>query len=113
MNKLITIIFVLIIATTIGFSIAGYFNTTTYTITVTEKEVKKSGNSHKYLVFAEIDSGETKVFENVDSLFRFKFDSSDIQGSLREGDSFTIHTQGFRIPILSMYENIYKVEAAK
>lgn len=80
----------------------------TVTITVIEKEriLETHGKqlTAKYLVFAE---GE--VFENTDSLWFFKFDSSGVQLQLRNGEEYTVDVVGWRIPFLSMYRNIIRV----
>ena len=93
--------------------LAPHFDRDVYTATVTDKErvVKQSGNyvSSKYLVFTELQNGGTRVFENTDSFLELKFNSSDLQGRLREGRTYEIGTYGWRIPFLSMYENIVSV----
>lgn len=85
-----------------------YWTADTVTITVTDKErvVKRNGNSvsSKYLVFTE-----TETFENTDCLARFKFNSSDVQGRLKTGETYTVDVYGWRIPFLSAYRNIVRV----
>ena len=85
-----------------------YWTADTVTITVTDKErvVERSGNSvsSKYLVFTE-----TETFENTDCLARFKFNSSDVQGRLKTGETYTVDVYGWRIPFLSAYRNIVRV----
>lgn len=108
MKKLIILIIVLIIS-----YFALWYNTIeTIEITITEKEriVKKSSDdiSSKYLIFAEINN-ESVVFENTDSFLFFKFSSSNFQGKLKVGSSYTVKTVGWRIPIFSTYKNIVKI----
>lgn len=78
-------------------------------IQVTDKEVKvqSSGESttSNYLVFTE---GE--VFENTDSWPFFKFNSSDIQGELKVGNTYRAKVAGWRVPFLSMYRNVIEIE---
>lgn len=92
----------------------NYFSNKDYTITVTDKErvVKNIGEetTSKYLVFTKLDNGETRVFENTDALVKLKFNSSDIQAELVEGNTYNIKAYGWRIPILSAYENIVSVD---
>lgn len=57
-----------------------------------------------YLVFT--DEG---TFKNSDSLVYGKFNSSDIQGMLEPGQTYTFMTVGFRVPFMSMYPNIIEV----
>ena len=84
----------------------------TYRARVTDKErvyTKREGEKSKYLVFTELENGKTRVFENTDSFLELKWNSSDIQGKLEEGKTYDIATYGFRIRLLSKYENITKV----
>ena len=77
--------------------------------TVSEKErVCTGGNSGscKYLIFT--DQG---VFENTDTIWYFKFNSSDVYGSLHEGGTYKAEVYGFRFPFLSWYKNIIAVQA--
>jgi hypothetical protein len=87
----------------------------TYRVTIidTERIVESSGEttSSRYLVFTELSNGGTRVFENTDSVYEMKFDSSDIQGRMKglQGQEVDIDTYGFRVPFLSMYENVLDV----
>ena len=93
------------------------FNDTEYTITVTDKEriYTGSGNSSssKYLVFGDDQNGNSLVFENTDCFIRGKWDSSNIQGQLKEGNVYKITVIGYRVPFLSWYQNIIKIEEVK
>lgn len=83
----------------------NYGTTDQVSITVTEKErVTSSGENtwSRYLIFTE--EGET--FQNTDTLFRLKFNSSDVYGSLKTGQSYDCTVYGWRIPFLSVYRNI-------
>ena len=79
------------------------------TITVTEKDriVQGSGDSisSKYLIFT---NGE--VFQNTDTIWYGKFDSTDIQGRIKPGKTYKVTVCGWRIPFWSMYRNIVKVQ---
>lgn len=83
----------------------------TVEITVNDKErvVKPGGKdkrgSSKYLIYTE---GE--VFENTDAFFYWKHNSSDVQGQLHQDSTYTVKVEGWRVPFLSMYRNILKVE---
>jgi hypothetical protein len=108
--RLTIIVSVLFIGLLLGHSAA--FNLLTVeeiTIKVTEKEriVEGSGKStsSKYLVFTE-----DEVFENTDSIWFFKFSSSDLQGQLKEGEEYKVKVCGFRIPFLSSYRNIIEIQ---
>ncbi|MDI6722019.1 MAG: hypothetical protein QMD97_00555 [Candidatus Aenigmarchaeota archaeon] len=67
-----------------GLTLSPHLDRDTYTATITDKQVKRYESDDKYLVFAELQDGSTRVFENTDSLVEFKFNSSDIQGKLKE-----------------------------
>ena len=90
------------------------FNDTEYTITVTDKEriYTGSGNnsSSKYLVFGDDQNGNSLVFENTDCCIRGKWNSSNIQGQLKVGNTYKITVIGYRVPFLSWYQNIIKIE---
>ena len=94
----------------IGFEFATSFNDKTYTVTVTDKERVNKSDSSKYLVFCEDENGAVLVFENTDELFRLKFNSSTVQGKIKQGGKYKLTVVGFRVPFLSMYQNIIKVE---
>jgi len=94
-------------------SIKAVFQHTTveyYEVTITDKERISIGSgedlSHKYLVFTD-----GRVFENTDTLFHWKWDSSTVQSELEKGKQYSIKTYGWRVPFLSWYENIVSVEA--
>jgi len=78
----------------------------TITIDKSEMVISSGGKGGKYLVFTENNG----VFENTDSFFRFKFDSSDMYNTLKQGQTYKVKYYGWRIPFLSMYPNIYEAE---
>lgn len=82
------------------------FNDHTYTVTVTGKERVNNDDGSKYLIFGEKENGETLVVENVDSILRGKFNSSDFYGQLKIGNKYEITVVGARVPFSSMYENV-------
>lgn len=111
------IMIVVVITLIIGGQAIFNFNDKEYTITVTDKEriVEKRGDetSSKYLIFGEDENGDVLVFENSDVLVRGKWNSSTIQGSLKEGNTYKVIVVGYRIPFLSCYENIISFEELK
>ena len=110
---MIAIMFVLLIGQEALFN----FNDTEYTITVTDKERIYTGSgdnsSSKYLVFGDDQNGNSLVFENTDCFIRGKWDSSNIQGQLKEGNVYKITVIGYRVPFLSWYQNIIKIEEVR
>lgn len=101
----------------IGYNAIFSFNDTEYTITVTDKERIYEGSgdtsSSKYLVFGDDEDGNSLVFENTDCLIRGKWNSSNIQGQLKEGNTYKVTVVGYRISFFSMYQNIIKVEEVR
>ncbi len=75
-------------------------------VTVTEKAVKRVRQSDKYLLFTKLNDGQTRVFENTDSLLEAKFNSSDVYAEIEVGTKYDLESYGWRIPFLSFYENI-------
>lgn len=80
------------------------------TITVTDKEriveSDSEGNtSSKYLIFTE-----NETFENTDSFLRMKFNSSDLQGALKKGETYQCDVYGWRIPLFSNYRNLVRCD---
>ena len=107
---IIMLITILVMIVIIFFNVFSSFNDHKYVVTVTDKDrITYDGNS-KYLVFADGENGESLVFENTDTVIRLKWDSSNIQGSLHEGETYEITVIGYRIPFMSKYENIIEVE---
>lgn len=80
-----------------------------HTITVTDKErvcsTTDGNRTCKYLVFTENNG----TFENTDSIWHFKFDSSDVYGNFVTGNTYEVVDYGWRIPLFSVYPNIVEV----
>ena len=118
-NRVISMVVVIAVMLlfVIGYNAIFSFNDTEYTITVTDKERIYEGSgdtsSSKYLVFGDDNSGNSLVFENTDCLIRGKWNSSNIQGQLKEGNTYKVTVVGYRISFFSMYQNIIKVEEVK
>lgn len=114
---LMVVFFVIILGLGVISSIVFSFNDTEYTITVTDKERIYEGNgdtsSSKYLVFGDDDNGNSLVFENTDCFIRGKWNSSNIQGQLKEGNTYKVTVVGYRVSFFSMYQNIIKIEEIK
>ena len=103
------VVFILIGVLIFIISIAPLFNSTTYTnVIVVEKSY--SGESDGYLVWVEDENGVQYELQNEDILLRGKFNSSTIQGKLKEGEKYNIKTVGWRIPLFSSYPNIVEYE---
>lgn len=121
-TKFIIITILIISVFSILIEVMFSFNDTEYTVTVTDKDritessKDSDGNSEtssKYLVFADDENGNSLVFENTDCFIRLKFNSSNLQGKLKEGHTYKITVIGYRVPFFSRYQNIIKVEEVK
>ncbi|NME67731.1 DUF1523 family protein [Flammeovirga aprica] len=64
----------------------------------------------KYLIYTLDKNDRPHTFENTDTWIWFKFNSSDVYAKIQDGETYDFSIVGFRIPILSMYPNIIKVE---
>ena len=85
----------------------------TYTVTVTDKDIKNYKNDSKYLIYCRDENNEVAVFENEDTIIFGKFNSSDIYADIEIGAKYKFTTRGPRVPVLSMYPNIIKYELIK
>ncbi|MFK4844036.1 hypothetical protein ACI1UJ_09975 [Lactococcus petauri] len=78
--------------------------------TVTDKVVKiDSTNKHprsKYLIFVKTESGESVPFEVVDSVLIGRWDSSNDYGMIEIGKTYDFKLRGYRVPIISAYQNL-------
>ncbi len=81
-------------------------NERTITTTVTDKGVKRHGKSNdKYLVYTN-----DGTYEITDSLFWPRFDSSDLYGYIEVGQTYEFTVAGYRVPLFTMYPNIYEAK---
>lgn len=85
--------------------IAERASETTVTFTVEDKAIKRYSDDDKYLVYT--DNG---TYEITDSLVYWRWDSSDLYGKIKVGETYEAKVYGWRIPIFSSYKNIVSVE---
>lgn len=90
-----------------------HFFRNTYIVTIANKQVKTLDNKKIYLIYTQMENGDTRVFESTDSIIEFKFNSEDIYGGLRINRTYEVKTYGLRIPLLSYYQNIVKIKGIK
>jgi hypothetical protein len=92
----------------------SHFTTHVWSGVVVDKVVKRGYGKEAqdtYLVFVKPDSGgDVIVLQNRDSLFRWKFNSSDIYGNLQVKSRYRITAYGWRFQPMSMYPNIVSAE---
>lgn len=79
-------------------------------LTVAEKERVTEGASSKYLLFCKDGDGNVRVLQDSDSLFRWKWDSSDIYADIEIGATYRFELVGIRFQPFSMYENVLSYE---
>ena len=108
MGKLITFqLFMFSVLFAVLFSIGYYYQKMTIEtvqISVIDKQRVSYGSSSKYIVFSDEES-----FENTDSMFNSKYNSSDIYSHFHVGCSYEISVYGKRIPFFSVYRNIIEI----
>ena len=92
---LIVILFV------VGVPILSHVNDEIVNVKVSSKEVKNTREDSKYLIFTD-----KTTYEITDSLLMFRFDSSDVFGRIKENHCYELKVRGWRVPFLSMYQNI-------
>lgn len=85
--------------------VGKYYESSEVTFTVTEKEriMDRDGSGARYLVWSE-----DETFENVDTLMKGKFNSSDLYGQLKVGETYTCEVYGWRNSYFSSYRNLVK-----
>ena len=116
LTAIVTAILLVVVAV-ITVPVMNFTNDHKYTITITDKErvtaQSAKDNTSKYLIYGEDENGKTYVFEDRDTLFRWKFNSSDVYGALKEGETYELTVIGFRVHILNWYENIVDFKAVE
>lgn len=83
------------------------FISDTITTRVVDTTVKRYGDKDKYLIMTE-----DGTFENTDAWYRWKWDSSDVQGkaSANKGKRVEIEKYGWRLGFMSWYENVVGIQ---
>lgn len=73
------------------------------TVSRTDRECKTEGNQTncRYVVYTP-----EEVFENVDSWWYLKFNSSDFNNKLVPGKKYELTVYGLRVPFFSWYRNV-------
>lgn len=98
------IVAIVIVAILLIIPIAERASETTVTFTVEDKAIKRYDEDDKYLVYT--DNG---TYEITDSLVYLRWDSSDLYGKIKVGETYEAKVYGWRIPIVSSYKNIVSV----
>lgn len=87
----------------------GTFDTVT-NVTVTDMQIKRSGDSDRYLIFTEDANGVREVFKNTDAWLNGKINSSDVWADVSVGDTCTFEVNGWRNRLFSWYRNVLETE---
>jgi prepilin-type N-terminal cleavage/methylation domain-containing protein len=101
--ELMIVLAVIIIVLTlcVGGCATALHNVPGQTFTVTGKENVKNGESGKYLIYTD-----KTTYEITDSWYHWRWDSSDVYGSIQVGKTYSATLQGYRVPFLSWYPNV-------
>lgn len=81
-----------------------------YNVKVTDKQVKMIDGKDVYLIFTVDDKDKPHVFRDEDTKLFMKFNSSNIYAMMQTGKRYRVKTSGWRISMVSKYENIIKAE---
>lgn len=109
-NKVVCVFIIGCIMITLFITMFTSLNDHSYTATITDKVRDNDNDNNRYLIFTELEDGSVLVLENTDSFLRGKFDSSDVYGDLKIGETYEFNVVGIRIPYMSWYENIISYE---
>ena len=109
---LILIPFIVFFTSFILYTVTRY-NDHEYTVTVIGKKHIANHKHNEYLVHCVDENNDLLTVKNVNSYYRMKFNSVEIQEQLKEGKTYKIIVVGHRHPLLDMYENIIKVQEIK
>jgi len=106
-GPLVVVLLILIVIVVIFSMSYAYLSSEVITVKITGTEVKRYDESDKYLI--NTDKG---TFENTDTIWYWKWDSSDLQGKIKGKKDQTVKLKvyGWRIPFLSMYENVVEIK---
>jgi len=103
----------LIIAGSIGGCAMQNFATKEKVYTVTEKGIKNSKDKGLYLIYVKDEDGKTQTLCVKDTMWHWRWDSSDVYAKIEVGKTYRFKTCGLRIPFFSMYPNILEIEEVK
>jgi hypothetical protein len=94
-------------------SVAGcaQFDKDVETFTVDSKERQCDGTSDGTTCYFVVLATDGRVYTNTDDIFAGKFNAATFQARLKEGQTYTVRTTGWRIPIFGMRPNIIEIVA--
>jgi hypothetical protein len=97
-------------------AVAFCITTPMYSYFVTDTIVTRITDAQMTMVDGKFMIATTdRPFVNDDALYRFKFNSGNIQNEavLLKGKQVKIWKYGWRIPLFSLYENVVKIKEVK
>ena len=77
--------------------------------TVIDKYIKRYNDQDYFFIVIKTEDGKKVVLMDRDTIVFGKFNSADIYASVEIGKKYTFYTYGWRVPLFSWFENIYKV----
>ncbi len=105
-NTLAAILGAILIGFILSFKMIVAYSTDEYVVfTLEDKERIVKQSSSKYIIFT--DKG---TFQNTDTIFYWKWNSSDLYGNMKRGKTYKAHVYGFRFGLFSWYKNIISIE---
>ena len=115
MSKLIFALFGVMVIASVGTTVLYYSASEQVTFTVTDKErvmsctATDNGTSceAQYLVFTDVTT-----YTIQDSLIKFRFNSSDVYGRIKPGQTCTAIAYGWRVGWMSWYQNLFDVQCS-
>jgi hypothetical protein len=99
--------FTLMIWPILSYHISTNHHQVTFTVNKSERVTDRGGESARYLIYTN-----NGVYENTDSLWNLKFNSSDLYNYIQPGTTYTCDAVGYRVPFLSWYENLVTCESS-
>lgn len=102
--------YALVVLSILGVSTTNQLvNNETIDIHVDNTEVFRSGKSGN----SRIIYTENETFKNTNSFFRLKFNSTALQGKLKEGGDYRVKVYGFKFENFDIFRNISEVTPIK
>lgn len=86
---------------------SGYYDLQSKTITVSDKYTStNSCGKNSTCTVKRIETSEGEVFKVEDEIMFWHFDSANTYAKLQKGSTCEIKYYGWRVPFLSMFQNI-------
>lgn len=111
-RSIFALIALIILGTVIAYITHPWWTSETMTVNSivnADERCDSYGSNCKYLVYTE-----DEVFRNEDTLYHFKYNSSDVQRqamvAIKNNRPARLRVYGFRIPFFSAYRNVVWIE---